>query len=977
MPLSPRHSGFVQIRRSHSGGMAHENEIPLTQVRSHASSTGARRPNMGAGVAQDSLPSSIDNEKHAHSHAGRRRKMGGLNMPNRSDTDGSTNDVSLNAMGRLYKKIVGASVVTRYLVYIIPVAILLAVPLIVIPLLGLKDRYVVGLGVQPEDESKRRQGPQLFNIFLWIEIAWLTLWVGKLVAWLLPRVFMFLIGVVSSGTRKYATILQNLQIPLSLFFWALATWLTFRGLFGRFEGEFGWVKTLGRIFGALFTSSIVYLVEKALVQLIGISYHQRSFALRIKACKRDVYLLGLLYDASRKLFPMYCPEFKEDDYIIADSVLAQTGKKIGTAATPLKFVGNIGRFGDKVTAAFGNVASEITGRQVFNPNSAHSIVIEALEKTKPSQALARRIWMAFVCEGNDALYLEDVEEVLGPDKKEEAAEAFHAIDGDMNGDISLEEMGRKVVEVSRERKAITEGMKDIGQALRVFDKVLMFVVLLIVIFIFLAWFQSSLLTTVATAGTALLSLSFIFAVTAQEFLGSCIFLFVKHPFDVGDRVDIVGPEKQRLVVDKISLLYSVFTRIDKMQVVQVPNIVLNNLWIENVSRSKHMREDITVNISFDTSFEDIELLRREMEDFVRLPENSREFQPDVSTTVDGVGDLDKLVLVVSVKHKGNWHNETIRATRRSKFMCALTLAMKKVPIFAPGGGGDALGGPANPSYTVSVSDDVAAAAREKSANDKDAARMVPKLTRRDSSASKTDSAKEREAVYGFNSIDTGLNDQLGYRLSDSQPLSGVRSRASEDSRRSQDVQHLQSNLVSRSSTHGRRRAGDTISPTSPTDAHSPIVQRSHSRAYGGQPFDEEAQTGGDSPFSGALGGYYTTTSQPTASQTLTPTPEVQGHDHHKARHPRGNFLLALPRLLRSDEGIRGYRTLAALTKNEWGSAELKSAGRSDWGCNADMRLIDIGHRKCLDWTILMNDNTIRFREIFDCKNWLCLPDQRG
>ncbi|ROT43566.1 hypothetical protein SODALDRAFT_355784 [Sodiomyces alkalinus F11] len=881
MPLSSRNSGFVQIRRSHSNEMARDHEIPLTQVKSHASSTGARRPNMGAGVAQDSLTSSTtNNEKHSHLHrragAGRRRKNSGLS---RAGTDGSGNEVSLNAMGRLYKKIVGASVVTRYLVYIIPVAVLLAVPLIVLPVLGLKDRFVVGVGIQPEDESERRHGPQLFNIFLWIEIAWLTLWVGKLVAWFLPRLFMFLIGVVSSGTRKYATVLQNLQIPLSLFFWALASWLTFRGLFGRFEDGFPWVRTLGRVLGALFISSIVYLVEKALVQLIGISYHQRSFALRIKACKRDVYLLGLLYDASRKLFPMYCPEFEEDDYIIADSVFAQTGKKIGTAATPLKFVGNIGRIGDKVTAAFGNVASEITGRQVFNPNSAHSIVIEALEKPKPSQALARRIWMAFVCEGNDALYLEDVEEVLGPEKKLEAEEAFNAIDSDMNGDISLEEISRKVVEVSRERKAITEGMKDIGQALRVFDKVLMFVVLLIVIFIFLAWFQSSLLTTVATAGTALLSLSFIFAVTAQEFLGSCIFLFVKHPFDVGDRVDIVGPEKQRLVVDKISLLYSVFTRIDKMQVVQVPNIVLNNLWIENISRSKHMKEDITVNISFDTSFEDIELLRHEMEAFVRLPENSRDFQPDVSMTVDGVGDLDKLVLVVSVKHKGNWHNEAIRATRRSKFMCALTLAMKKVPIFAPGGGGDALGGPANPSYTVSVSDEVAAAAREESANKKDTARMVPKLTRRDSTASKTGSAKEREAAAGLNSAETRISDELGYRLSDAQPLSGVRSRTSEDTRRSQDVQRLQLDLMNRSSTRGKRRAGDTISLQSPTtNPNSPIVQRSQSRAHGGPPFDEEAQTSGDSPYSGALGGYYNTANQPTATQTLTPAqgqPQLQ------------------------------------------------------------------------------------------------------
>jgi len=45
-------------------------------------------------------------------------------------------------------------------------------------------------------------------------------------------------------------------------------------------------------------------------------------------------------------------------------------------------------------------------------------------------------------------------------------------------------MIHKVVEMSIERKAIGEGMKDIGQALGVFDDVLMFVVLLLAAFVF-------------------------------------------------------------------------------------------------------------------------------------------------------------------------------------------------------------------------------------------------------------------------------------------------------------------------------------------------------------------------------------------------------------------------------------------------------------------------------------------------------------
>jgi len=548
--------GFMPIATSNTNDMQ---EIPLTQIRSNASSTG------GARKADQTL-SGMDMEKsglfqQADGPAGRRRiqrdlKRAGSNM---------SQEESLTVMGRLYNKIIGFSVVTRYLVYVVPVALLLAIPLVILPFTGDMNKDRVSLGGQDNATS-------LFNLFLWVEISWLSLWVGKVVAHLLPPIFMFFCGVVSSGTRKYATVLRALEIPLSLFFWGLASWLVFKFMFT--DDRIQWIDTIKRILLSLFISSAVLLGEKAIVQLISISYHQRSFANRIHDSKREVMLLGLMYEASRTLFPMYCPEFSEEDYIINDSIdMMLTGGKAkakqGGSVTPMRLVGDVGRLGDKITSVFGNIASEITGKQVFNPNSAHSIVVEALEKVRSSEAMARRIWMSFVVEGKDSLSLEDIVEVMGPAHQEEAEECFNAIDADQNGDISLEEMVRKVVEIGKERKAIASSMKDISQALTVFDKVLLFVVTIIVVIIFLAVFQSSFIATLTTAGTTLLSLSFVFAVTTQEFLGSCIFLFVKHPYDVGDRVDIQGSEKQQMVVEKISLLYTVFTRIDKMQVVQV------------------------------------------------------------------------------------------------------------------------------------------------------------------------------------------------------------------------------------------------------------------------------------------------------------------------------------------------------------------------------------------------------------------------
>ncbi len=353
-------------------------------------------------------------------------------------------------------------------------------------------------------------------------------------------------------------------------------------------------------------------------------------------------------------------------------------------------------------------------------------------------------------------------------------------------------------------------------------------------------FQSTFIATLTTAGTTLLSLSFVFAVTTQEFLGSCIFLFVKHPYDVGDRVDIVGPEKEQLIVERISLLYTVFTRIDKNQIVQVPNITLNNLWIENVTRSKAMSEVVDVNVSFDTTFEDIELLRQEMEKFVRAPENNRDFQPDIAIRVGGVGDLDKLTLKVGIRHKSNWHNDGVRATRRSKFMCGLALAIKRVPIHAPGGGGEALGGPTNPSYSVAVNNDWATKARSTAADEKEEGRLINQ-----NAAQANAPSAERRAAEELNTRDPLQEavDDWGYdNTLNSRGASAERPDVGSGVRR--DASHR--DISTRESQRGRRKAGDTLPPM-PLGDNMPAFQVTRTSTSTRAPsFDVERQAGAPS-----------------------------------------------------------------------------------------------------------------------------------
>lgn len=902
MPLSPRESIHKRFSRDryqtipHDGSadnMAHHPndatiDIPLEQVPSSGIPPGTRSDNPAYGPLKDDTA-----QEHHGLFRGRRRGPAALQKPGDLGYDGEQDTITV--MGKIYTKVLNFSIITRYMLYVAPLALLLAIPIIV--------------GGPPITENPTIGRVRLRWFFVWVEIVWCSLWVSKIVAHFLPYVFQLLVGVVNSGIRKYSLVIRALEIPLSLVGWTVTSLATFKPIMTqnpirrnlpRPEGYVGdwdpktpdeWENIMQQVLGAFTVAAIIFLAEKLIIQLISINYHRKQFTARIKASKHNIYLLSLLYDASRQMFPAYCNEFADEDSIIADQLNLKmaSGKKSHNRSgsqTPMRMLQrNVGRVGDKISAAVGNVASEITGKEVFNSNSAHSIVIEALEKKRTSEALARRIWMSFVVEDRDALVQEDFLDVLGENKRQQAEEAFVAIDNDANGDISLDEMIVAVVEFSRERKSISSSMHDVDQAITVLDRLLCTVVLIAVVFIFVAFLNQSFVTTLATAGTALLSLSFVFAATTQEILGSCIFLFVKHPYDIGDRVDISADQ---YTVEHISLLFSIFRRANGGKVgglVQIPNIVLNTLMIENLSRSHAMMEEYSVFVSFDTTFDDIQTLRDELNKFVTDKDNSRDFQPDMNIEILGTTDMSKLEIQVQIKHKGNWANETLRAARRSKFMCALVSALRAVPIYGPGGGLDAAGSAANPGYSVTISDADAKEAARVAAKERDQARLFPPPKSEEASS---DTAGENRAA-GLSNRQAKVIDDLNARnptndfVRDQAWTSGRDGREDNNTypggrRPSHDVEEVR-NLLRRGSSRGKRHA--STSNAAWTGPSIPTINEPSGSGYSdqqpgpyssGQDYLYNPSAGQSYPYNQQTS--YSSQTQPSAFQS--PLPPIQG-----------------------------------------------------------------------------------------------------
>ncbi|KAJ5149893.1 hypothetical protein N7448_001471 [Penicillium atrosanguineum] len=649
-------------------------DIPLTETQSR-SQNGARK----WGSNSNTIAAEDGEKVPLHTGPGKRRRTDINDLTGKPAA--SPEDGSINRLGRIYQAVYNFSIVTRYMIYVIPIGLLIAIPMIVGATVA-QDAYIGGV--------------HLYWFFTWIEVVWVSLWVCKVFAKFIPYFFQTLCGFVSSGTRKYALILRALETPITIVLWCVVSLVTFLPImrYGVDNSSTvgSWEKSVKNILFALLVCSLIFFAEKALVQLISISYHRKQFDSKIKESKRNVYLVGLLFEASRNMFPMYCPEFAEEDTTILDPLLGQVvgnSNSKRSSVMPLRMIKNVGRqvgqnvgrIGDKVTAAFGNVASELTGKQVFNPAATHSIVIQALERKRCAAALARRIWMSFVMEGRESLYLDDIIEVLGHEHEADAEECFASLDKDGNGDISLDEMILTITEFGHMRKSLNSSMHDVDQAIRVLDNLLLSVAFLVGVLVFISFVTTGFGTVIAAGATSLLSLSFVFSTTCQEVLGSCIFLFVKHPFDIGDRIEV---SDKAYVVERISLLFSVFRTVGDHRMTQVPNNILNSLWVDNFTRANAMHEQLSVPVAFDTSFAEIQALREEMELFVRDKENCRDFQQDIDIEVVGVGDMDKLELRVDIRHKSNWSNETVRAARRSKFMCALVLAVRKVRIRAPG-----------------------------------------------------------------------------------------------------------------------------------------------------------------------------------------------------------------------------------------------------------------------------------------------------
>lgn len=488
-------------------------------------------------------------------------------------------------------------------------------------------------------------------------------------------------SLFTNNAKKWRDLGKSLELPATLFFWWLGVEISFLPTMTNhhIDGDRttrNWERVVNKIIISVFVGTILNFIEKIIIQLIAISFHLRTYSDRIEINKFQIGSLTKLYAYSKQKIAMSDEEFEE-----------HKEKRLSAVKTPLQYAGRAQKVArealNKVGDVAGAVAGDFTGRKVNKSSDPHQVVLTLLNTTSGSQVLARRLYRTFVREGFDTVFSGDLKAAF--DDNDEADAAFAMFDKDMNGDISMEELEAVCVEIGRERKSITASLKDLDSVVSKLDDVLVFIVVVITVLVFLSLISTSAAGVLTSAGSTILALSWLFSATAQEFLQSVVFVFVKHPFDVGDRVSIYGNTGAMLrgddyFVKEISLLYTEFKKMEG-HVVQAPNSYLNTLFILNQRRSGALAEAVPIVIKYGTTLEQIDALRQRLLEFVRS--EKREYQPNILTELREVTENYSITLNVVFFYKSNWQNELLRLQRRNKFICMLMVSLQEIGIEGP------------------------------------------------------------------------------------------------------------------------------------------------------------------------------------------------------------------------------------------------------------------------------------------------------
>ena len=161
----------------------------------------------------------------------------------------------------------------------------------------------------------------------------------------------------------------------------------------------------------------------------------------------------------------------------------------------------------------------------------------------------------------------------------------------------------------------------------------------------------------------------------KEVYEGTIFIFVVHPYDVGDRVTL--PEGNSYVTS-INLQYTEFDRWDG-QKIYYRTTLLQQIPILNVNRSEDMWDEVKFDIDNKISNEKIRVIQSSIAKYFK--ENAVDWYPDFDFVLWDIQKNNLCSFTLWVQQRRNFQSATARYIRRTNFYLFLKGLLEELDVF--------------------------------------------------------------------------------------------------------------------------------------------------------------------------------------------------------------------------------------------------------------------------------------------------------
>ncbi|XP_010918162.1 mechanosensitive ion channel protein 6-like [Elaeis guineensis] len=273
-----------------------------------------------------------------------------------------------------------------------------------------------------------------------------------------------------------------------------------------------------------------------------------------------------------------------------------------------------------------------------------------------AKAAAKNIFTNVARPGAKYIYLEDLMRFM---REDEALKTMSFFEGAQEKQrVSRKALKNWVINAFRERRALSLTLNDTKTAVNKLHQMANVVVGIIVFALWLIILGVATTHFFYLISSQVLVAVFIFGNTLKMVFEAIIFLFVMHPFDVGDRCEI---EDVQMVVEEMNILTTVFLRYDNQKIIY-PNSVLATKYIGNFYRSPDMGDSIDFCVHVATPVEKLAKMR---ERIIGYMENKKEhWYPGPAVVLRDVDDMNRLKISIWMRQRINFQNMGLRFTRR-------------------------------------------------------------------------------------------------------------------------------------------------------------------------------------------------------------------------------------------------------------------------------------------------------------------------